>query len=94
MDTARLFPPTTPIESVQGCHLYKLFRPEYLRKFVKGEGLSSDAFSFFGMQSYQKFNSDVEKATYHLIHHVIPNFACMMDERTEFITQENLKGKN
>ena len=46
VDTARLFPPRTPTPGARGCILYRLLRPELVRKF--GRPLSSDAFSRVG----------------------------------------------
>lgn len=46
VDTARVFPPTTPIKGIRGCYLYKLLRKELVHSNPKA--LSSDAFSFFG----------------------------------------------
>jgi hypothetical protein len=35
LDTARLMPPTYPDDSIRGCYLIRLFRPEYVRRHNK-----------------------------------------------------------
>lgn len=65
VDTARLFPPTTPVRGVRSCHLYKLMRAEAVRANPKA--LSSDAFSFFGKPDSEEHNAEVVDATERIV---------------------------
>jgi len=71
VDTARLFPPSTPIRLVKGCHLYKLLRPELVRS--NPLPLSSDAFAAFGKPDEQIHNEEVRAATNRILEDIIPN---------------------
>lgn len=70
-DAARLFPPTLPMRGVPGCHLYKLFRQEYLKLHCQSTPLSSDAFSNFGRHDREIHNIEAKNATSHLLIHVV-----------------------
>lgn len=87
VDFARGFPPETPrvplpntpqAQRYRGSHLYRLLRPELVKKAPSGP-LSPDAFSGFG-GGIQKYNRDVQLATNYLISQVIPQFAREMDQ--------------
>lgn len=45
LDTARVFPPTTPVPELRGSFLYRLMRPEFVKNYRTP--LCSDAFSRF-----------------------------------------------
>jgi len=68
VDTARTFPPTTP-NGARGCHLYRLFRPEFVMLYF--EPLNSDSFSKW---STNDDNSRCRTATFYLESCLIPNF--------------------
>ncbi|EGG24954.1 hypothetical protein DFA_03199 [Cavenderia fasciculata] len=72
VDTARLFPPETPIPGITGCHLYRLFRPEFVKKYETQ--LCSDAFANFNVVNQDPYNEEATKANNHLILEYIPAF--------------------
>ena len=79
LDCARLFPPTTPVKGIQCVHLFRLLRPEFVKKYKKP--LSSDAFSSFATGEVVKENQEATEATKHLKKEVIPNFAKELNRR-------------
>eukprot|EP01133_Synstelium_polycarpum_P011483 gene11483-13388_t len=72
VDTARLFPPETPILGITGCHLYRLFRPEFVKRYETQ--LCSDAFSNFNVVDQMPYNDEASKANNFLIMDYIPTF--------------------
>ena len=83
-DAARLMPPTLPIRGIAGCHLYKLFRPE----FVKQHGpLSSDAFSHFGRHEASVHNREAKNATTRLFLQIED----LARQHTQWTDCENIK---
>ncbi len=91
VDLARGFPPETPrvasqaasLERYRGAHLYRLLRPELVKKAPSGP-LSPDAFSGFGCNN-AKCNRDVRDATNYLIKDVLPQFARDMDSSPLYV---------
>eukprot|EP01091_Cochliopodium_minus_P004832 TRINITY_DN1472_c0_g2_i1.p1 TRINITY_DN1472_c0_g2~~TRINITY_DN1472_c0_g2_i1.p1 ORF type:complete len:1451 (-),score=404.43 TRINITY_DN1472_c0_g2_i1:87-4439(-) len=79
LDVARLFPPSSPTRDKKGEHLFRLLRPEFLRKYLKP--LSSDAFSAFGSDNIKENNLEVIEATKYLFKELIPNFAQDLNRR-------------
>lgn len=80
IDTARVFPPVAPLPgSRKGSYLFKLFRPEFVRR--NPVALSSDAYSKFGKDAEVEHNSDVLDATIRLEGEVVPEFARYLDLR-------------
>ena len=80
LDLSRLFPPTTPSKPPRGCHLFRLLRPEFLRKYKKP--LSSDGFSAFASKGTdeleaeaQRNKDEIREATAYLLGVQIPRFA-------------------
>ncbi|KAL6041995.1 Histidine kinase A [Balamuthia mandrillaris] len=71
-DTARLFPPVTPNIKVRGCHLFRLLRPEYVKR--NPTPLSSDVFTLWGRHNKQQNNKEVIAATSRLLEEQIPEF--------------------
>lgn len=69
-DVARLFPTTHPIKGIPGCHLYKLFRQEFVQRCA--EPLSSDAFSHFGAVDAKVHNARAREAFTHLMTVAVP----------------------
>jgi hypothetical protein len=59
LDAARLFPPTTPLSSIKGGHLYRLCRPELVRKWKTT--LCSDAFSAFHLENKEHEEEELKK---------------------------------
>ncbi len=45
VDLSRLYPPEEPKKGIQGAHLFRLLRPEFVKEYEKP--LCSDAFSRF-----------------------------------------------
>ena len=80
IDLARLFPPETPKKSITGAsYLFRLLRPELVRKFPKP--LSSDAFTMFGIHDSEKHDAEVRQASEYLHNVVIPEFAnCLSND--------------
>jgi len=76
VDTARIWPCETPDCSVKGGFLFKLLRGEFVSKY--GAPLSSDAFTAFGEHDAEVHNAEVQEATRHLFHHVIPEFSAQL----------------
>jgi Clustered mitochondria len=74
VDTARLFPPQKRVPGVRGCHLYKLFRGEYLKEFR--HPLSSDALTNWQTPEERPRNdADAITATRELLVSTIPRMA-------------------
>ena len=78
IDLARLFPPETPDRKTPGSFLYKLLRPELVKRF--SVPLSSDAFTLFGEDNQQEHDSEVRAATNYLHNTIIPEFARLLDQ--------------
>ena len=74
LDFSRVLPPETPDPRVRSCHLYRLFRPEYVKAYETP--LCSDAFSGFiqADPNAHIHNAEVERATDFLHNDVIPKF--------------------
>jgi len=79
IDFARVFPPTAE-EDVKKTFLYKVFRPEFVKKYPIP--LLSDAFSPFlkGDPKEHEYNMEVKEATNYLFETTIPNFARWLQE--------------
>jgi len=108
IDTARLFPPEVPIPGLKGSHLYRLLRPELVKK--NPVPLCSDAFSRFLLENRQKFEQDIVEITQRLYKVIIPEAALelsdyylknpldpeqdMNDEFTRLISELHRKGIN
>ncbi len=88
-DVSRLFPCTFPMKGVPGCHLYKLFRQEY----VKGnpEPLSSDAFSHFGREDCKVHNERVKVAFTRLVQETLPQLALELSASSSVFRGDELK---
>jgi hypothetical protein len=54
LDFARYMPPEPPVKHLRGCILYRLLRPELVKKF--GKPLSADSFSKFGLDGFDDHN--------------------------------------
>ncbi|EFA79915.1 hypothetical protein PPL_06735 [Heterostelium album PN500] len=72
VDTARLFPPETPILGITGGHLYRLFRPEFVKRYETQ--LCADAFAAFNVVDQEPLNDEAMKANNYLIQEYIPMF--------------------
>eukprot|EP01117_Protostelium_nocturnum_P011778 TRINITY_DN4294_c0_g1_i2.p1 TRINITY_DN4294_c0_g1~~TRINITY_DN4294_c0_g1_i2.p1 ORF type:complete len:1562 (-),score=510.85 TRINITY_DN4294_c0_g1_i2:353-5038(-) len=72
VDTARLFPPTTRLPNIRGAYMFKLMRPELVKKYAVP--LSSDMFSGWGA-TQPELEEDGIKATDNLCQHIIPSLA-------------------
>eukprot|EP00029_Vermamoeba_vermiformis_P009310 TRINITY_DN4602_c1_g1_i1.p1 TRINITY_DN4602_c1_g1~~TRINITY_DN4602_c1_g1_i1.p1 ORF type:complete len:870 (-),score=99.91 TRINITY_DN4602_c1_g1_i1:32-2374(-) len=86
LDTARLMPPTFPDESIRGCYLIRLFRPEYIRRYSKP--LSSDACSAcFDLHEPNRaqHRADVKLATQELIRKYIPSIVVWREKHAELL---------
>jgi hypothetical protein len=82
LDCARIFPPETPLPDRRGANLYRLLRPEFVKKYHRP--LSSDAFSGFQHPSESKeLNQAVADATLFLWTQVIPEAAVLLDKMHE-----------
>jgi len=69
LDFSRIFPPEAPDRHVRCSHLFRLFRPEFVKLYSSLYGpLSPDAYSKFsrGTDSAKFDNSEIEKATAYL----------------------------
>ena len=88
-DTARLFPPTLPLNGVPGSHLYKLFRPEFVAE--NPTPLSSDSFSRFGLENADLYNDDTKKAFIRLLKVKIPALAKEIDRSKKLIRRVNCR---
>ncbi|ELR22968.1 C2 domain containing protein [Acanthamoeba castellanii str. Neff] len=78
LDTARVFPPTTPTPELKGSFLYRLMRPEFVK--VNEYPLCSDAYSRWAHDPdnpnvLKQHNAEIVEATNHLVQTVIPAFA-------------------
>lgn len=76
VDLARLFPPETPQKDVPGSFLFRLLRPELVRRFYKP--LSPDAFTLFGEHDHLQHDAEVQDATSWLRDVVIRDFCFSM----------------
>ncbi len=73
IDLARHIAPTPPRAGTAD-HLWKQFRPEWLRQKITPP-LSSDAFSRWGVDSAEQHNSEIQTAYAILLNQTIPEFA-------------------
>jgi len=78
LDTARVFPPTTPDVKLPGSFLSQLMRPEYVKNYAIP--LCSDAFCQAAQDPddpsvLEEHNKEVRQATQLLIERVVPQFA-------------------
>lgn len=82
LDFARVFPPTAE-DDVKKSFLYKVFRPEFVKKYPVP--LSSDAFSPFSRFDPARLENDqnVMTATQQLLSVVIPRFARWLESHWE-----------
>ena len=78
IDTARLLPPTARIPKTPGCHLYKMFRPEFLQTFESP--ISSDIFTRWGKIDSEINDDEGIKATHHLLSKAVPELAKSLPE--------------
>eukprot|EP01132_Coremiostelium_polycephalum_P005399 gene5399-6734_t len=72
VDTARLFPPEVPAPGITGSNLYRLFRPEFVKRYETQ--LCADSFSNFNIVDAETHNQEIVKAHEFLIKDVIPGF--------------------
>jgi serine/threonine protein kinase len=88
IDTARLFPPVTPLRGARSSYLYWLMRPEFVRH--NPVPLSSDAFSPFGKRDERAIEHDqaARAATNRLETDVIAQFAALLDKRDASLQQQ------
>eukprot|EP01088_Endostelium_zonatum_P013026 TRINITY_DN2737_c0_g1_i2.p1 TRINITY_DN2737_c0_g1~~TRINITY_DN2737_c0_g1_i2.p1 ORF type:complete len:1264 (+),score=298.63 TRINITY_DN2737_c0_g1_i2:79-3870(+) len=73
IDTARLFPPATPHRDVQGSHLFRLLRPESVKK--SPYPLSSDAFTAWGREGRKIDNEQVINVTNNILNKEVLAFS-------------------
>lgn len=73
VDFARYCPPEPPVPGRRGANLYRLLRPELVKKFSKP--LSSDAFSNIGIHDSALHNEEVKEAYEYLLNTVIHDCA-------------------
>ncbi|KAL6056200.1 Clu domain-containing protein [Balamuthia mandrillaris] len=73
LDVARVFPPETPKPGIKCGHLFRLLRPELVKKYPIP--LCSDAFSYFILEhNPMEHNSEVAEATAFLENELVPGF--------------------
>ena len=79
IDLGRAMPPIKPVRGVRNAHLYRLFRPEFVRQYPKP--LCSDGFSGFVAHDPRcnDYNNDLVQATNVLYKRVIPELARELD---------------
>lgn len=78
LDTARVFPPTTPVPELRGSFLYRLMRPEFVKNYRTP--LCSDAFSRWGNDPsdpsvLREHNVEIREATNAIVEKAVPAFA-------------------
>ncbi|PRP88174.1 hypothetical protein PROFUN_03997 [Planoprotostelium fungivorum] len=79
VDVSRLFPPSyLPTRKVHGSVWYRLFRPQFLKKYRRP--LSSDAFSSMGVHMQEIHNRDVVRATLFLEKKVVPRVSLELEQ--------------
>lgn len=76
LDAARLFPPCIPVAGLRGCHLYRLFRPEFVKN--NPVPLCSDAYSTWEVEDIVLHNQDIANATHRLENEVIPQVSTLL----------------
>jgi hypothetical protein len=81
IDFARLMPPTQSDQRFPMSHLFRLFRPEFLKNYKKS--LCSDAFSSLIIHDPKKsqYEADIQEATHYLLEEYIPNFAKVLEKK-------------
>eukprot|EP01087_Luapelamoeba_hula_P012489 TRINITY_DN3487_c0_g1_i6.p1 TRINITY_DN3487_c0_g1~~TRINITY_DN3487_c0_g1_i6.p1 ORF type:complete len:703 (-),score=108.99 TRINITY_DN3487_c0_g1_i6:22-2130(-) len=74
LDFSRVMPPEYPKPGVKMAHLFRLLRPEFVRKYPVP--LCSDAFSgFIRVHNPEQHNLELQKATHYLTQVLVPAFA-------------------
>eukprot|EP01125_Pyxidicula_operculata_P013615 TRINITY_DN4514_c0_g1_i3.p1 TRINITY_DN4514_c0_g1~~TRINITY_DN4514_c0_g1_i3.p1 ORF type:complete len:1558 (-),score=367.99 TRINITY_DN4514_c0_g1_i3:36-4709(-) len=74
VDTARVFPPESPLNGDKRAIFFNLLRPEFVKKYK--EPLCSDALSNWCIKSERKSTAKaIKEATEYLMKNVIPDFA-------------------
>lgn len=75
LDFSRVFPPVTPNRTIEGSHLFQMFRPEFVKSFTLFP-LCSDAYSRFtvGLPDAKEHTEEVDLATMELLNVTISNF--------------------
>ena len=63
-DPARLLPPAVPTPGMKGSQLYRLLRPEFVKR--SPVPLCSDAFGSWHIDNLEKYNEDIQQATLRL----------------------------
>ena len=78
LDTSRLFPPTSVIQSgMKGSHLYQLFKPEFVKKYTTP--LCSDSFGKWEIVDQEIHEYNINNATEYLFNIVIPTISSHLD---------------
>lgn len=96
IDLSRTFPPCPP-QGKTAAHLYKLFRPEFVKMYKVP--LCSDGFSRFcdDEKELRYHNKELKTAYAHLFNVTMPNFAAVFDKlvdcviKLNFVTFQNMK---
>lgn len=75
LDFSRVFPPVTPDRDLPGSHLFRMFRPEYVRSFGLFP-LCSDAYSKFTSDKagFKEHTEEIDLATWQLLTTTIGSF--------------------
>jgi hypothetical protein len=92
IDLGRAMPPIKPVSGVRNAHLYRLFRPEFVRHYPKP--LCSDGFSGFVAHDPRcnEYNTDLVHATNVLYKRVIPELARELDAAFAMASTESAAG--
>lgn len=92
LDFARCFPPIVPDSNLKNSHLYRLFRPEFVKKYEIP--LCPDTFSgFVANHDAKEQIQEIKEATLALYTKNIPNFAQELNgmESESQLTQNSIK---
>ena len=81
LDFGRAMPPVTPNKNFYNCHIYQLFRREFVAAYKKP--LCSDAYSGFVIHdsNLKEYNRDIDEATQYLFSTVIPKCGKVLLDR-------------
>ena len=82
LDFSRVFPPVTPNRTVEGSHLFQMFRPEFVKSFTLFP-LCSDAYSNFtaGLPHAREHAEEVDLASMELLNVSVSNFVAELIAR-------------
>ena len=82
LDFSRVFPCVTPNRTVEGSHLFQMFRPEFVKSFSLFP-LCSDAYSNFtaGLPDAKEHAEEVDLATMELLNVSVSNFVAELIAR-------------